>query len=172
MSKQNKYFFAIFITFWIVLTVLNFIVPNRSFSENENRMLAKLPKFEIEELLNGKYVEKLDNYINDQFVFRDTWLRIKSMEEMLLGKTENNGVYIGKDGYLFEKIKYTQASEEKIKVLVEKINNFRKDTNITTYFMLVPNSIYINQDKLPKFAETFDQKEVIKNAYSMTSDIH
>ena len=94
------------------------------------------------------------------------------MEEMLLGKTENNGVYIGKDGYLFEKIKYTQASEEKIKVLVEKINNFRKDTNITTYFMLVPNSIYINQDKLPKFAETFDQKEVIKNAYSMTSDIH
>lgn len=84
MSKQNKYFFAIFITFWIVLTVLNFIVPNRSFSENENRMLAKLPKLEIEELLNGKYVEKLDNYINDQFVFRDTWLRIKSMEEMLL----------------------------------------------------------------------------------------
>lgn len=172
MSKQNKYFFAIFITFWIALTVLNFIVPNRSFSENENRMLAKLPKFEIEELLNGKYVEKLDNYINDQFVFRDTWLRIKSMEEMLLGKTENNGVYIGKDGYLFEKIKYTQTSEKKIKTLVEKINNFRKDTNITTYFMLVPNSIYINQDKLPKFAETFDQKEVIKNAYSMTSDIH
>lgn len=33
-------------------------------------MLAKLPKLEIEELLNGKYVEKLDNYINDQFVFR------------------------------------------------------------------------------------------------------
>lgn len=38
--------------------------------------------------------------------------------------------------------------------------------------MLVPNSIYINQDKLPKFAETFDQKETIKNAYSMTRDIH
>lgn len=172
MSKQNKYFFAIFITFWIVLTVLNFIVPNRSFSENENRMLAKLPKLEIEELLNGKYVEKLDNYINDQFVFRDTWLRIKSMEEMLLGKTENNGVYIGKDGYLFEKIKYTKESEEKVKALVEKINNFRKTTDISTYFMLVPNSIYINQDKLPKFAETFDQKETIKNAYSMTRDIH
>ena len=66
MNKKNKSFFIVFISFWVILTILNFIVPTRDFSENENRMLAKLPKFKIEELINGKYVEKLDNYINDQ----------------------------------------------------------------------------------------------------------
>ena len=171
MNKKNKSFFIVFISFWVILTILNFIVPTRDFSENENRMLAKLPKFKIEELINGKYVEKLDNYINDQFVFRDIWLKIKSIEERLLGKTENNGVYIGREGYLFEKVKYTDKSEEKISSLVETINNFRKNTNIRTYFMLIPNSIYINQEKLPKFAETFDQEEVIKRIYSMTNNI-
>ena len=171
MNKKNRAFFIAFISFWIILTVLNFIAPTRNFSENENRILAKLPKFEIEELISGKYVDKLNNYINDQFVFRDIWLKIKSIEELLLGKTENNGVYIGKDGYLFEKIKYTDESEEKVTSLVEKINNFRKNTNIYTYFMLIPNSIYIYQEKLPKFVQTFNQKEVIKKAYSMTENI-
>ena len=171
MNEKNKYFFIMFISFWIILTVLNFIIPNEEFSQNENRMLAKMPKFELEELVNGNYVEKLNDYINDHFIFRDIWLKVKSTEEIALGKTENNNVYIGKDGYLFEKIKYTDSSKEKIEDLVNTINNFRKNTNITTYFMLIPTSIYINQEKLPDFAETFNQEELIKNVYNMTNDI-
>ena len=171
MNEKNKYFFIMFISFWIILTVLNFIIPNEEFSQNENRILAKMPKFELEELVNGNYVEKLNAYINDHFIFRDIWLKVKSTEEMALGKTENNNVYIGKDGYLFEKIKYTDSSKEKIEDLVNTINNFRKNTNITTYFMLIPTSIYINQEKLPDFAETFNQEELIKNVYNMTNDI-
>lgn len=171
MNEKNKYFFIMFISFWIILTVLNFIISNEEFSQNENRMLAKMPKFELEELVNGNYVEKLNDYINDHFIFRDIWLKLKSTEEIALGKTENNNVYIGKDGYLFEKIKYTDSSKEKIEDLVNTINNFRKNTNITTYFMLIPTSIYINQEKLPDFAETFNQEELIKNVYNMTNDI-
>lgn len=33
------------------------------------------------------------------------------------------------------------------------------------YFMIVPNSIYINQDKLPDFAQTANQEEIIQNQY-------
>ena len=32
--------------------------------------------------------------------------------------------------------------------------------------MLIPNSIYINQDKLPQYAETYNQKEIINNFYN------
>ena len=126
---NNKKFFIVFISFWALLIILNFIVPSKEFSQNENRMLAKLPKFRLEELFDGKYVEKLNDYINDHFVFRDLWLKINATEEIALGKTENNGVYIGKDGYLFEKISYTAESEEKINKLVETINNRYKMYN-------------------------------------------
>ena len=171
MYKKNKYFFIVFISFWIILVILNFIAPVKEFSENENRMLARKPNFSVEDLVNGVYVDKLNDYINDHFIFRDIWVKLKSVEERILGKTENNGVYIGKDGYLFEKIEFTDKSKENILDLVDTINNFKKNTNITTYFMMIPNSIYIYQEKLPEFAETFNQEEVIKKTYDETNDI-
>lgn len=168
---DNKRFFIVFVSFWIILIVLNFIIPNKEFSQNENRMLAKVPKFKIEDLIDGEYVDKLNDYINDHFVFRDIWLKINATEELILGKSENNGVYIGKDGYLFEKITYTNESQEKINNLVQSINNFYENTNITTYFLLIPTSTYIYQEKLPRFAETINQQELIDSIYNMSKNI-
>lgn len=121
---KNKIFFAIIITIWGALTILNFIVPKKTFSEQENRNLAKLPKFTVEKLVSGKYAEQLDNYINDHFIFRNVWLKIKSVSEIALGKKENNGVYIGKDDYLFEKIDINENSINNIRIAMERINNF------------------------------------------------
>lgn len=83
---KNKIFFIIFMLVWVSLVILNIIVKNPAFSEQENRYLAKMPNFTIQKLLNGKYQEELDNYINDHFIFRNLWLKIKSGTEMLLRK--------------------------------------------------------------------------------------
>lgn len=83
---KNKIFFIIFMLVWVTLIILNIIVKSPAFSEQENRYLAKMPNFTIEKLLNGKYQEELDNYINDHFIFRNTWLKIKSGVEILLRK--------------------------------------------------------------------------------------
>ncbi len=81
---KNKIFFTIFMLVWVTLIVLNFVVRSEEFSEQENRYLAKLPTFRIEKLLDGTYQEELDTYINDHFVFRNAWIKIKSETEMLL----------------------------------------------------------------------------------------
>lgn len=81
---KNKIFFTIFMLVWVTLIVLNFVVRSEEFSEQENRYLAKLPTFRIEKLLDGTYQEELDTYINDHFVFRNDWIKIKSETEMLL----------------------------------------------------------------------------------------
>ena len=86
---KNKIFFTIFMFVWITLIVLNFVVKNEVFSEQENRYLAKLPTFSIEELLDGTYQEKMDTYINDHFIFRNQWIKIKSEVEILLRQTRN-----------------------------------------------------------------------------------
>ena len=75
-----------FISVWIILVILNFFNPKKEFSEQENRYLAKLPTFSFEKLVSGEYQEELDNYINDHFIFRNTWIKIKSSTEMLLRK--------------------------------------------------------------------------------------
>lgn len=162
---KNKIFFALIILVWGALIILNFIVPNQTFSEQENRVLKTWPSFSWEKLVSGKYAEELDSYINDHFIFRNTWLKIESFVDIVLGKKENNNVYIGKDGYLFEKFNVTNNNLNNISIAADRINNFANKVQIPVYYMLIPNSIYINQDKLPDNVEVYNQELLIDNMY-------
>ena len=81
---KNKIFFTMFMIVWIILIVLNFVVKSETFSEQENRYLAKIPTFTFKKLIDGTYQKEMDTYINDHFIFRNLWIKIKSGEEMLL----------------------------------------------------------------------------------------
>lgn len=159
---KNKIFFISFILIWAILIILNIFKTNKTFSEQENRMLAKVPEFSLEDLVSGEYSKKLDNYINDHFIFRDEWLKVNSGMELVLQKKEVNDIYIGKDGYLFEKFDF---DEKNINTAIERIENFSKNVEIPVYFILVPNSIYINQDKLPSDVYVENQEQIINSMY-------
>ena len=167
---KNKIFFAIFMTVWIVIIVVNFIWPKQTFSQEENRMLATIPRFSFESFVNGDYLNGVNDYINDHFAFRNIYLKLNSWWEVsVMGKKENNGVYIGKDGYLFEKFEYGEEEKEKVKNNASAISNFAEtmqEIDIPTYFVLVPNSIYINSDKLPENVEVPNQEDIINTVYS------
>ena len=167
---KNKIFFAIFMTVWIVIIIVNFIWPKQTFSQEENRMLATIPRFSFESFVNGDYLNGVNDYINDHFAFRNIYLKLNSWWEVsVMGKKENNGVYIGKDGYLFEKFEYGEEEKEKVKNNASAISNFAEtmqEIDIPTYFVLVPNSIYINSDKLPESVEVPNQEDIINTVYS------
>lgn len=171
---KNKIFFAIFMIVWIIIIVINFIWPKQVFSEEENRMLAVIPRFSFSSFVNGDYLNGVNEYINDHFAFRNIYLKLNSWWEVnVMGKTENNGAYIGKDGYLFEKFEYGEEEKQNIGENVTVISNFAekmKELNISTYFILAPNSIYINSDKLPDNVEVPNQQEIINNAYNNTEN--
>lgn len=103
IKMKNKVFFAIFITVWLLLAVGNLLAPKKDFSEEENRYLAKAPSFSFEKLINGQYAQQWEEYINDHFIARNEWVTLKSTVDLAIGKTEINDIYIGKDGYLFQK---------------------------------------------------------------------
>lgn len=161
---------------WVILVILNFLIPKVVFSEQENRYLAKIPKFSFEKLVNGQYQEEWDNYINDHFIFRNSWIKIKSEQEKILGKTEYNGVIFGKDGYLFEKFEYSDTEKNNIENDVKIINNFVTNLGINNigdvpvYFILVPNSIYINSELLPDNLEVANQHNIIEKFYQDLND--
>lgn len=167
---NNKIFFFSFISIWLILIVLNFVVPNKEYSEQENRVLATLPYFTFEKLIDGKYVNQMDDYINDHFVFRNGWLKLKSILEISLAKEENNDVYIGKDGFLFEKRILEKEDYDNIDNVIKSINNFTEKVDIDVYFMLIPNSISIYADKLPDNAITYNQYEIIDYFYQKLED--
>ena len=174
LKMKNKIFFTIFMTVWVLIVILNFVWPKKTFSQEENRWLAVIPRFSFQSFVDGDYLSGVNDYINDHFAFRDIFLKLNSWWEIsVMGKKENNDVYIGRDGYLFEKFDFGENEKENISNNIEYISEFAEKMNgknIPVYFMLIPNSIYINKGKLPENVEAPNQKNIIDLAYNQINN--
>ncbi len=79
------------------------ILPDKTFSEEENRTLQTFPKFTLEALDNGSYTKKIGTYFADQMPLRGLFVGAKATSEAWLGKYENNNVIIGSKGHIIAK---------------------------------------------------------------------
>ena len=119
MNKRFHKWMAFTFVFYIGgFLGLQMLAQDKTYSPLENRYLMTMPQFTKETFLSGKFGEDFETYIADQFPKRDLFISIKSYSELLLQKTDNNGVYIGKDDYFLQKF------EEPEWDLVEKNINY------------------------------------------------
>ena len=81
-----------FCTLIAILAAAFLIIPDREFSQQENRNLATLPKADSEKFFSGEFAEEINTYFADQFPFRDMFVKLKSAAELAFLKGENNGV--------------------------------------------------------------------------------
>ena len=146
-----------FLTYIGGFFMLQFITPTKTFSELENRNLATLPDFTMESFLEGSYGSAFEKYIADQFPGRNSFIAMKSASEMLLQKTENNGVYIGDNGHFFQK--FETPDEELMLKNQDYISSLAKEKNL--YFLLAPTATKVYEEWLPKFATPYDEKAYI-----------
>ncbi len=143
-------------------TVASLFAPEKGFSENENRVLASKPDFTWESLFDGSYATDYETYVTDQFVFRDSWISVKTGVERMLLKRDINGVYFAKDGYLIEKLSEEDVDqtqmEKNITYLTDFIQKYGEQLGEDrVHAMIVPTAYEILTDKLPAFATGFDQ---------------
>lgn len=164
-KPKGRVIFSLFITFFclliLFLSAYGFLVPDKDYSDNESRLLSQAPEITVAGVLDGSFMKKLESYLTDQFPFRNGCIYLKSLFDTVLGKKEENGAYIGKNGFLFEKP--TPFDEEKMHKTADGINQFaekNKDKNIV--FALAPNSSFIYAENLPDFLETENQREQIE----------
>ena len=99
-KKLDRAFVILFAALILVVSVLFWTIPDRTFSETENKDLMQIPTFTAERLLDGRYTADIADYMADQFPFRDFFIRVKAAAEMALGKMSNNGVILGEGGTL------------------------------------------------------------------------
>lgn len=168
MKKNvNLLLTVLFVVFLFGFCLLFLILPDREFSDNENRNLKQFPPFSIDSVLSGKWMTDLEDYVTDQFPFRDTWMAANSVIKAALLKKDINGVYLGRDGYLLEV--FNEVEEKVTDRQVSAFNKFASyhpDDGVRYFFALVPNSLYTLSDKLPAYAQNIDQKEYIEDFYA------
>ena len=179
MSKKYSIFITVlFCLFIFGFGIAQFVVPDREFSEQENRYLAQMPELDFGDVslglkksgnfFNGKFMEGVEDYITDQFPLRDQWIQLKAWCEKTMGKQENNGVYLGTDkNTLFAQ--YTRPSYEELAKRIAYVNKLGANVDVPVYFALIPDKSFVWADRLPANAPLVDDGSVIKDAAELVS---
>lgn len=157
MKKRLTTLLAILFLLAISAIVIAFIlVKDISFSENENRSLQTMPKIGFSEFISGKLGKEMDAYMADQFPFREYFVGWKTRIQGLIGIRENNGVYLGDEGMLFQAYEERDLSEN-----LEGINRFMEKYKIPTECMIIPTKGAVYPSRLPKDAPLPDERKII-----------
>lgn len=140
----------------IIVFLINVFVPDKGFSDEENRVLESFPHFSISSYKDGRFESKLEDYANDQFVGRNNLIKVKTAFDRTIGKRFSNGVYLGKDSYLMEDL--TVPDRKRLEKNLGALKKFKKEyPDVTMTFLLAPNAANIMADKMPALAVPGDQ---------------
>ena len=152
-----------FLLFLVLGLVLFLLLPRRSFSQQENRVLAQPPRFRLSDLASGAFTQGVEDWITDQFPFRDSWISLKSRTERALGKTENNNVFFCREDTLISR--FPQPEEAAVGSAVQAVNALAGSTKARVFLALIPSSAAVWSDRLPAHANTADQEALIRRIY-------
>ena len=157
---------VLFLALIFVLGALIFIIPDKEFSEQENRALQGRPQLQsqfdgnlIERIKAGKFLDKyfsgdfaedVGDYYADQFPARDFFVGLKGVAEIAMLKGENNEVVLGKDSYLL-----TRMDNPKVDNVIKNYNASAEfadrlaESGISVTFAAAGRVIDVAEDKLP-----------------------
>ncbi len=133
-----------------------FLLPQKAYSATENRYLTKLPSISADGILSGEVQRDLTEAASDQFPGRDLWMQAATTGQYLLYHREINGVYIGKEGHLFEKVVSSDLSEKNYETNLRYITAMKNNTDADVSVMLIPSPGTVLKEKLPTRAVLYD----------------
>ena len=157
----------------VTFGVLIFVLPSEDFSEEENRMLAPFPEFSIEALVSGEFTEGIASFYSDRFPARNVFVGVKAAFERLMLRAENNGVIEGKDGYLIDRIEYTDKEYSTLETNLKAVNKFSdamEKNGIAVSTLLLPRSIDVMTSKLPALYDGSRADAVWDRALAISPD--
>ena len=143
-SRFSKLFCVMLALSIISVPTLLAALPQKSYSPEENRMLATFPTFSAEGVLSGEYTAGVSLYLRDHLPMRTTLLKTKAAAEYAALKRENNHIIIAKDGYLVKRFDYTEQQKnalasncETIEMLTDVLKTYQKPV----VFLRAPRAI-------------------------------
>lgn len=159
----DNLYIIIFMLIIFMMPIISFIIPDKTFSEYENRELQLLPEFSWKAIFEASYQENINTYIEDQIVLRNEMVKSKNYLELLQGKLAVNDVYRAFDDFFIER--HSRYDVELIQKNVQALNTFLEKYNAEAY--LVPNANTMLADKIP-FANDADINELLKDIPNIT----
>lgn len=166
ISKKNLVTVIIFLFLIGIFTAASLIKKDTGFSETENRVLTEKPQFSAESLFNGSYTSKYQEYVRDQFPFRNTFVALRNYCEAMIGKKEINNVLLAKDDYYIEdhsRENYeSEIADTNLNALKSFCSRYEKslgDSHVSAMIVPTAQSVLTNKFKTGMYA--YNQNEYL-----------
>ncbi len=163
MRRLKKALRKFYIVFGLLFAVLLFglaigtlLFPDQEYSTEEKRALAQFPEFNLSSLLDGSFMDGMEDWQADQFPLRSKLMQAKSKLSLALGAIRSQDVFRCSDGSLMEH--FDMPDNNAIDNLTGSLAEFSaRYPHVPKYFCIVPTAISVLEDKLPTAALTDDQ---------------
>lgn len=144
------------------------LLPHRSFSENEKRVLAQVPTISAEGIADGSVFQDTEDYLSDHFPGRDGWVGANAYLKQVEGQGAVQSIVRGADGWLFP----APLSDDRqtLQDNMQAITSFAQAQSVPVYLMAVPTAGAVVQDKLPARHLPYPDVDLLEQARSMAGD--
>jgi hypothetical protein len=156
-KAKNIAIIAVFLAFVFGLAFLGAILPDAAVSRAERRKLAQKPALSAESVLDGSFMDKLEEYLLDQFPARDAWRTVKAALRFgLFCQMDNNGVYLAEDSVF--KLEYP-LKEDQVRFAAKKIAEVYEKylSGMKVYWSVVPDKNFFEAEKSGHMALDYDR---------------
>jgi len=170
LRKFYLYFGILFAVLVFGLAIITILIPDQDYSTTEKRSLAQFPSFSLSSVIDGSFMDGIEDWSADQFPLRAQLMQAKANISLWLGAIRSQDVYRCADGSLMES--FTMPADTKLSDQIDAITDFANrypDTDI--YFCLVPTAISVLEDKLPDAVLTDDQNDYLNRMAEAFTDL-
>ena len=142
-----------FVTILLCSLLATLLIPDKTFSPEENRVLQQKPVLNLSTIASGQWMDDMETYLADQFPGRTFFVRTKASIDYLLGKRLIGGTYVGKDGQYFETT--AKVDEAQLEKNVGYLSTFAQAQDFV--FLPVYSTYTIYPELLPAYAQVADE---------------
>lgn len=143
--------------------IVNLIFPDKELSLVENRSLQKFPEIDKASIIDGSFETKFSSWFADQFVGRNGFIHLRYGLLKLLGQRKINNIYLC-GSQLIENA--SLPDKKQLARNLKAINTFSENhTDLKTTFLLVPNAVSVQNNRLPYLSDEMNQNQIMDSIY-------
>lgn len=170
MKRWYQIYFGIVAGILLLFGLMILIMPERSFSENENRSLTVLPKFHWKDFWSGTYQPELEAAVNDQTPGRDCFTALATLSQRLIGYRDIGGAYLASDDTLISKTTVDDIGQFRYMENLRYVEYLSEQYPGQMSLLLVPSAGTVLSDSLPPQAPFYEAAPMYKAAKVVCSE--
>lgn len=164
MKKYYRIYGIIIFAILAGFGLFSLVLPEKTFSENENRYLEQYAKPDVATIMSGEFQDAFETAFSDQYIGRDNWMMLSTTVEKMFGFRNISDVYIGKDHYYFAKTTQDTIDQKNYLQNLRYVEFLGANQPDKVELLLAPSPAFVLEDKLPMSAPYYDAQAMYDSA--------